>query len=362
MTRRSSSGGQGQDTASSTPRRHFWQPGVRVSSRHPGLQTVAVERTESLGSHSSDDRQSPIRQFFPLFFLIAAFSAAAAGDFLIRWGSGSTPNSQLFAGTEQFDEWSAIVSFVTGVSFAVASFTWPHFLRTARDTNHLAIISAAIIYLLIGAAAVLGPFLVAGGNSPFELSYFYLRMGLLAAALLAAGTGSFCGLVLIWYNQRAHIDDAGTKTGIIITSILSARRDLQRFFAGATVLITGAVVIIGGLRSTLNADSSANYVNNVVLIPVEALILFGIFYAMLLAFVLVPAYIAWQTRAAGLRDRVYPIPDDGPPTKDWYKDRSDLEDLIGMHLGTTSRFLTIAGVLAPLIASIIAAVIPAIHS
>ena len=101
--------------------------------------------------------------------------------------------------------------------------------------------------------------------------------------------------------------------------------------------------------------------DNPVYISGGALILYGLFFAALLAVVLVPAYTAWRNRAMRFRDHLYPIPADGRPPKIWYEDRSVLEDLLGANLGADSRFLAIAGVLAPLIGTIIAVAIPAIH-
>jgi hypothetical protein len=327
---------------------------------------VKVQKSASaVHRYARGRQQSAIRQFLPLLLFLAIIAAGVVGTFLIRWGSSNTADSRLFADTSQFDEWSAIVSFVTAISVPVAVFTWPAFLRVAKrvtkDVGRIAVASAIMTYVLLGAAAVFGPFLVNGGNASFELSYFNARVGVLAALLLTAGAGSFCGLMLLWYSQRSRIDDPSA-IRTTIPAILSARRDLQRLFAGAAILITGAVIIIGGLRSALNADINENSVNNAAVIPVGGIILYGIFYALLLAFVLVPAYTAWQARVARFRDRLYPIPENEPLSKDWYEARSNLEDLLGMHLGSTSRFLAAAGILAPLIVSIITAIIPAVHS
>ena len=309
-------------------------------------------------------QQLAIRQLLPLLLLFAIIAAAVAGAFLIRWSSSDTASSLLFANTNQFDEWSAIVSFVTAVSVAVALSTWPIFFRVAKsvakDVGPIAVTSAVMAYVVLGAVAVFGPFLVQGGNASFELSHFYVRMGLLEAILITAGAGSFCGLILLGYSQRVRVDDKRAMR-TTIPAILSARHDLQRFFVGAAILISGSVIIIGGLRSAVNADYSQNNASNAADIPVGALILYGVFYALLLAFALLPAYSAWQSRVMRFRDDLYPIPENDPLSKDWYEDRSNLEDLLGLHLGTTSRFLAAAGILAPLIASIITAITPAVH-
>jgi hypothetical protein len=315
--------------------------------------TGAVERATA--------RPSFIRQLLPLFLLIVIFIAAGAGALLIRWGSKSTLSSRMFASTNQFDEWSGIVAGVLALSVAVASSTWPPFLRVAKEAGRLPVISAISVYVLISTSVILGPFLVANGSVSFELSHFYLRMSILTVLILVAAAGSFCGLELIWYTQNAQIEGSGSSPGETVRSILSARKDLQRFFTGATVLITGGIIIIGGLRSALNTDESENSPLNIASVPVGGFLLYGAFFALLLAFVLIPSYGAWQARIASFRDQLYPVPEDGGFSKDWFQDRSNLEDLLAMRLGLPGRFLAVVGILAPLIGSILSATISALR-
>jgi hypothetical protein len=304
----------------------------------------------------------------------------------MRWYSTGTLSSRVFEGTNQFGEWTAIVAVVAGIAAAVARLTWPPLLRAKRDVGSTAFWWAFGAYALIGLVAVSGPFWVEGnGNSSFEFSYFYLRVGLVAILILTAGIGPFCGLMLLSQGQHTFTEDPGPSAGRSISDILSSRRDLQTFFVGATALITGAMIIIVGLQSALSAYNaevqgafeaynaavqsgqevtrsvimSAN--DNPVNISPEALILYALFFAGLFAVVLVPAYTAWLNRATIFRDLLYPIPEDGRPPKSWYEDRAGLEGLLGTSLGANSRFLVITGVLAPLIGTIIAVLIPAIH-
>jgi hypothetical protein len=321
--------------------------------------------------------------------LIAIIAAAVAGTLIIRLHSTGTFSSRLFAGTNQFGEWTAIVAVVAGSSVAVAGLTLPPLLRLKNDVGATAFWWALGAYALIGAVAVSGPFWVDSGDNSFELSYFAIRIGLIAILMLSTGIGPFCGLILLSHAQRTFSEDPGQAAGRSISAILSARRDLQAFFVGATALITGTMIIIVGLQSALsaynarvqNALSAYNAAlqsgqdpnnttgaaivlhanDNPVNISSEALILYALFFAGLFAVVLVPAYTAWLNRATSFRDRLYPIPEDGRPPKSWYESRSDLEGLLGTNLGASSRFLVITGVLAPLIGTIIAVIIPAIH-
>ena len=107
----------------------------------------------------------------------------------------------------------------------------------------------------------------------------------------------------------------------MIHSILEARTYVQRFFIGGAALITMAVIVIGGLQSALNAtiklyqtryeNGSISSIPDIAGISVGTILLFGMFFAALLAFAVIPSYAAWQARAADLRDFLYPLHEDG---------------------------------------------------
>ena len=356
--------------------------GVRnlVVRQHGANQPTVSDQDNAAGDHGEATgfkdpqvktiQQVGVRQL--LLSLIAIISVAGAGVLIIRWNDTDTPSSKLFVSTNQFGEWAAIVAVVSGISVAVAIFTLPPFRRVKQGIGAATFWWAFVMYALIGAVAVAGPFLVEGsGNSSFELSHFNLRIGLIAALILITGIGPFCGLILLVHRQRIFVEDPGTAAGSSISDILSARRDLQLFFVGAATLITGTMVLIGGLQSALNAYNTAydnasttitiGATDNPVNISVGALILYGLFFAGLLAVVLAPSYTAWQKRALSFRDCLYPIPENGRPPKNWYEARSALEGLLGTSLGARSRFLAVTGVLAPLIGTIITVIIPVIH-
>jgi hypothetical protein len=306
-------------------------------------------------------KPSKIRQFLPLFLLIAIFVGAAGGFLILGLDASNSAESRRFISTSQFDEWLAIVCGVLGISVAISCWTWPSFLRMARAVSRTSLISAVLVYGLMAALVAYIPFITTSGSSSFELSHFYVRITILTVLLLIAGAGPFCGLILIWQKQYTDINDIQATAGDTARAILTTRSDIQRFFAGAAVLITCGIVIIGGLRSALDAVSSIYFTTDTATISVGELILYGILFAMLLAFVLVLSYTAWRTRVTSFRDRLFPIPDDGNPPKEWYEDRSNLEDLLALRLGLTGRFLAALGILAPLIGSIITIIIPTAH-
>jgi hypothetical protein len=304
------------------------------------------------------NESSVIRLLSPLFLLVAILGAAALGTLLFRWGSASTPMSRNFASTDQFDGLSALTAGLLGLSVGVAAFTWSAFRRVAKEAGRIPVLSTLLLYLIVSVALILGHFLVERGNAPLPLPYFYQRIGVLSIIVLTNGAGCFCGLILIAYVQREEARDPETMiSGNAIRSILAARADMHRFFIGEAVLIAGSVVVLGGLRSALAADG-----HGIAAIPVSSVILYGALFAGLLSFIVVPAYTACQARAVGLRDRLYPVPDDGCAANSWYEGRSNLETLLEMRQGFFSRSLTVLGLLTPLFSSIISVIIPVLRS
>ena len=318
-------------------------------------------------------RVSRIRPWYPVLLLVMVLGAGVLGALLIRLASTDNQLHSIFAGTNQFDDFTALVAGLFGVSVVVASFTWPTFWRIFVQVGWSARAAAILLYLLVSAAVVTGPFLVQSGNAIVPLSHFDLRIGILYAIPLVAALGSFCGLVLLTYIQYERIGhhDAAAPADEI-HSVLETRTYIQRFFLGAATLITLAVVVIGGLQSALKAGLQAyqvNYDNNIITsIPIVAsisvgtILLYGIFFAALLAFAVIPAYTGWQAHAADLRDYLYPLPGDGCAPQSWYDGRSNVEALLQMRAGFGSTTLAIFGILAPLVGSIISVIIPALQS
>jgi hypothetical protein len=79
---------------------------------------------------------------------------------------------------------------------------------------------------------------------------------------------------------------------------------------------------------------------------------------MICALIFVPTYIAWQQRVVDTRDRLYPVPENGRPEKEWHQARDDFDMLLSARRSAAS-FLTAAFViLTPLAGSLVTALIP----
>ena len=148
-----------------------------------------------------------MRAWYPVLLLVAAPGGGAVlGALLIRWRSTSNDLSRNFVGTNQFDEFSALVSGLFGVSVAVAFFTWPTFWRIKAQVTRSPLMAAIMFYLIVSAAVIVGPLVVETGKAIVPLSHFTLRIIILYIFVLACGGGSFCGLVALASIYSARED------------------------------------------------------------------------------------------------------------------------------------------------------------
>ena len=298
-----------------------------------------------------------------LAFAFIVAGAAAFGYTVTYLGSDTTKASMDFAGLFEFHVLIGLVSVVLMLIVSTAAFSLPHFRRVKQQSRHgelrvCIIIIIVIIYLIISAIAIFGPKLVAVPQF-IPLYFFYWRILALYLFAFAAAANCFCGLILLGIVQRRkgqQVELEATAGGDVIRDILTARSDLRQFLWGAASLITGVVVVSSGLRNALDAYAS-NYGGDVG-VPTVVLLLYGAFFAALLALISVPSYMAVQARARKLSDMLYPVPHDGRPSAEWYAARSSLESLLQLRAGAGQRFAAVLGILAPLIISIISAFIP----
>lgn len=169
---------------------------------------------------------------------------------------------------------------------------------------------------------------------------------------------SFVGVLLVQMRmstleRETPIEVAAEMAGRVVVELLWLRAALQRSLVGFAVVISGAVLTAGALRSALIANgASAKDV------PVVSILTFGGFPTVLIALIFVPAYVGWQERVIDLRDQLYPVPKDGLPPHDWYQARSDFDTLLTARSSAGSVLAATFGILAPLAGSLVTALIP----
>ena len=92
-------------------------------------------------------------------------------------------------------------------------------------------------------------------------------------------------------------------------------------------------------------------------VPILRLLTFGGVNTALIALIFVPAYVAWQERVSELRDSIHPVPKDGRPAHDWFQARDVFDALLTAKASAGQVLATAFGVLAPLTATVVSALL-----
>jgi hypothetical protein len=129
---------------------------------------------------------------------------------------------------------------------------------------------------------------------------------------------------------------------------------MLRFLTTFAAAITVGLLALGALRTAVLASGTpaAN-------VPSLRLLTYGGMLTAITALIFVPAYVAWQERASELRDTLHPVPEDGRPAHDWFQARDDLDALLATRASAGRVLATAFGVLAPLLASVVSALLSA---
>ena len=288
--------------------------------------------------------------------LLAALACTGATLLLLRLGSGHTPASQRFAALPQFDVWIWIYAAEVGTAAALGIASFPAFRLLAQATGRRATVRALAVWPVLGVLVLLfGPSAV--GHIPL-----WLGAGRTIAVNVIAGvfiTPSFAGLLLVQTRlsalarETASAVDEGKAGGLII-ELSWLRTAMMRFLITFAATITAGLLALGALRLALLAfGTPAAHV------PPLRLLTYGGVLTAITALIFVPAYVAWQERVSDLRDTLHPVPEDGRTTHDWIQARDDLDTLLIARASVGRVLGTAFGVLAPLTASVISALLSA---
>jgi hypothetical protein len=288
--------------------------------------------------------------------LLAAVSAAAATLLVLQLGSGHTPASHRFAALPQFEVWVWVYAAEVGVAAALGIASFPAFLVLARATGRRATI------LAVAAWPVLGALLLSFGPTAVENPPLWLGTGRTIAINLLAGlfiTPSFAGLLLIQPRLAGLASEAAAAVpdgtaGRLIVELAWLRAAMLRFLATFATAITAGLLALGALRDAALAEGTP-----AVQVPALRLLTYGGVLTAVAALIFVPAYAAWQGSAAEVRDALHPVPEDGRPARDWFQARDDLDGLLESRASAARVLATAFGVLAPLLASVVSALLSA---
>jgi hypothetical protein len=288
--------------------------------------------------------------------LLAALAASGATLLLLRLGSGHTQASRRFAALPQFDVWVWIYAAEVGIAAALGIASFPAFLLLARATGRRAATLAVAAWPVLGLLVLLfGPHAV--GNVPL-----WLADGRSTGVNVIAGlfiTPSFAGLLLVQTRLSALAQETASavndgKAGWLVVELAWLRAAMLRFLTTFGTAITVGLLALGALRDAVLADGTP-----AVHVPTLRLLTFGGVLTAITALIFAPAYVAWQERASELRDALHPVPEDGRPAHDWFQARDDLDALLATRASAGRVLATAFGVLAPLMASVVSALLSA---
>lgn len=292
----------------------------------------------------------------PYLLVPAVVVSGIFGVIALRLRVNETGASKDFANAPSYAIWVASVSGVLMLATFLSGLAWRDFQRAWRLADKTTHRGTVIAYSVVGIAAILGTFWVI---SPLytPLFFFNWRALTLSIVTFVASATCFCGLLLIngiVHKRAAPRGFDPVSAGESIRELMRLRSALRKYLISTAVIITAIMISLGALRNSLNAYYETDITSTGILV-------FGAIFAGLLAIISIPAYVAWRASAQALRNDLYPIPQDGRPSKEWYLGRSNLEILLEMRVGTGQRFAVLAGIASPILISIISVFIPTIH-
>jgi hypothetical protein len=285
-----------------------------------------------------------------------------------------------FVETPQFQAWVAIAA-IAAVAFvdtflAGARELRDERLRGSRSTpespgSSRSAVAYAGLYLLF--AGIIVAILIAGGRGGPDVPVAYWRVVGPALLLLGvAGAGPW--VVLVWAShsllsqyrdQLANLPRPATSTypepggdgrstaamDELMNGLFAIRGDIAATVGRLLVLITGAVLLSGALRTALVPDemSATEF-------PAAAVLVYGAFFTVALSLAVIPLMLSWRRTAVQLVDHAYPR--SVSATADHMAARDRLVTVLDLDGSLFRSPIAVSTIAAPLITSLLAVVIP----
>lgn len=286
---------------------------------------------------------------------------------IIGWATSTTDQ---FAETSQFRTWAGFGG-MTAAIWAVA-FVAGHFhvsgiatqAQTGERRKHpyrnygLQAIGLAVL--------VLGLMLLLGGGDGFEVAlgpWEIMRVVIPTLGILAAVPW----IITVWWTHddlsqvRADVDSAtGTAAGDLLKNkdqlkrLLGAWSSIERSTGAMAAIVSIGVLTTGALRLAIEADTSDDPAGKV---PSEGDVLaYGLFFAVLVAAVVVPLILSYRRRARAFVEMVYL-----PEKRETESEKAaTLAELLHLNTGPLVSPWALISVATPVAASALAVYLPGI--
>jgi hypothetical protein len=139
-----------------------------------------------------------------------------------------------------------------------------------------------------------------------------------------------------------------------VTQSLAVWKVIERCTLSLSLLVSTAVFLSGALRLALiNSHALKDDV-----FPASAVLGYGAFFAVVLAFVVVPLVLAWRSHAFRLVEAALGEPRYGIPDQTWLDGRDRLEARLRLDTNVLRSPITALSVASPLVTGVLAALLP----
>lgn len=283
--------------------------------------------------------------------------AATAGAYLLMTthpGKGGV----LFLARPQAQLWVLALAAQAGLWAAVAPFLW-NACREFKPATRWGwvgwlLLSAVVVVLFVRLerAGLYGP----GPRYPLAHHGGRILALTIAGVVLVLGPG-ILAMCLIWQRLRTMPSPDGANwpaAGQQAEELLGARERLAQVLLALGLAVGAVTLATGALRSAVLAylpQEASQY-------PALTPWLLGAGSTVVLAAGYFPAYFALQGASRRLVDAIYPLDRADRPDQNWYADRASFIALLKVETGPVESFRTGVAILAPLLGSLLATLLP----
>jgi hypothetical protein len=279
-----------------------------------------------------------------------------AGLFIIGYTAGSifvrsVPIAARFDPVRtQYDLWAAVVGSLCGYALSAALYFGCAVVGIARigARVRMAPLAVACAAVLLALVAVFAVFSIAEAHRPpstdSRLASQTWQISIGVAICASPGLLGFLMVRMIAVDNESWMEDGFCRMRLVMRVRMELRRLLNVLGAFLTL-----IVIATGLRrrALLSLDPHAA-------LPSDAVLLYGLVFAVLIALFFISASSALDVRAAQIVDEFAPLPQpDVPELSDALSRRNDLAALVGLG-GSWRTFQAVVVVAAPLLTALIA--------
>ena len=328
-----------------------------------GGGSVGTASAEALANEPAADQPTgpsrPARltsALVPLGLFVGMAAAGVLTVALVTVSAGG-PRTEAFIESADYVLWRLLIMLLVLTSLISAAVAWPRFAELRRQYAAATLAPLALAYPLPVLVTATLPWLFQS-DLAVAWSMLSVRLGVVVV-IVAAAIAPAVGTVWIIRHRLGELtgfrgghadDDVAAR----IKELLTLRRRAGTALGILAGVISLTVVNTSQLRHTYLVTGTPRED-----FPVIAVVIYGTFFAGLLALLYVPVHLRWRDSAEALRDVLYPVPTHGQPDADWSDGRRRVSDLLLLDKGVPGILSTTFTVTSPFLIGLLGYVIPA---